>query len=360
MSSQTTASKRPAPNALPDFQNIGTRTWLYTPPKPMPGHLITICTWLGASPKHISKYTSLYRRIAPGAKILLIESSVPILVSAYAHQRRMVLPAVSVVLDTLDEVGFLSTTESSDIEKEEREKPRIMLHTFSNGGTNTLTQLLITLSPHLRGTGPLPLSGILFDSAPAKGTYKKSYDAMVLSLPKDLISQTLGAVVVHGLLVLLYAWIAWGNENPAGLMRRTLLDEEKIEYVDREKTIATAVALNGNVNSNSTLPAGEKPPVGRACYIYSKADKMVEWTDIADHAEDARQNRWFVEEVVFDDTGHCQHYTRDEERYEGAVRLMWGVEEMGGPDEKAEATSEKETRRRPINDERNLRSGARL
>lgn len=61
---------------------IGPRTSLYTPSLAVPGQLVIICTWLGVSKKVIAKYVALYQVIAPGAKILLIESNVPILVSS--------------------------------------------------------------------------------------------------------------------------------------------------------------------------------------------------------------------------------------------------------------------------------------
>jgi hypothetical protein len=49
---------------------------------------------------------------------------------------------------------------------------------------------------------------------------------MVFSLPPS--SRLMGSVAVHFLLILLYTWIACGNENPVSHMRRTLLDEETV------------------------------------------------------------------------------------------------------------------------------------
>lgn len=309
-----------APSAA--FIRIGPRTSLYTPSQPMSGQLIIICTWLGAARKHITKYTTLYQQVAPGARILLIESSVPILVSSYKRQRDAINPAVSAVLDTMAECGYHSVSNGKELNGDIADgndgpesstpfetiagetSPKILLHTFSNGGTNTATQLLIVL--HKRLHSVLPLVGLIFDSGPAKGTYWKSYEPMVLSLPRNVASRALGAVVVHCILILLYTWIACGNENPASLQRRTLLDEN---------TLRTAWEANGD-----GAVAGGK---GRACYIYSKEDKMVEWPDIRDHAEDARKKGWQVEELVFKESAHCAHFSKDEERYIKAVKGMW-------------------------------------
>ncbi|KAL9123679.1 MAG: hypothetical protein Q9217_006915, partial [Psora testacea] len=221
-----------------DFVPLGSQTSLYTPEKPTKGELIIICTWLGAAPKHIVKYTTVYQRIAPGARILLIESAVPILVSSYTRQRAAIVPAASIVLDTLAEcshpslppnnnnnsnnndddddddndnaAGGQPKSTPSSISPEEKDKPpspKILLHMFSNGGTNTATQLLFVLNDRLRAPLPL-LGGMLYDSCPAKGTYWKDHRAMVYSLPKDLISRTLGNIVVHIILLMLHTEIA--------------------------------------------------------------------------------------------------------------------------------------------------------
>ncbi|KAL9629774.1 MAG: hypothetical protein Q9164_006730, partial [Protoblastenia rupestris] len=240
-----------------DFLSLGPRTSLYTPAKPTKGELVIMSTWLGAAPKHIAKYTAVYQRIAPGARILLIESAVPILVSSYARQRAAIVPAVSAVLDTLAECSHTSlppknnnNNNNDDDDEDDDENaaggqpksaplsiaseannkpptPKILLHMFSNGGTNTATQLLFVLNDHLRAPLPL-LGGMLYDSCPAKGTYWKDHRAMAYSLPKDLISQTLGNIVVHIILLMLHTEIACGLENPSSLLRRTLLDGRKL------------------------------------------------------------------------------------------------------------------------------------
>jgi hypothetical protein len=74
------------------FVSLGTRISLYTPMKPTKGQLIIMCTWLGAAPKHIAKYVAAYQRIAPRARILLIQSNAPTIVSSYAWQRAAIVP----------------------------------------------------------------------------------------------------------------------------------------------------------------------------------------------------------------------------------------------------------------------------
>ena len=311
-----------AASRLDGFCKIGPRTSLFTPSKPTPGQLVIICTWLGAAPKHIAKYTGLYQSIAPGARILLIESNVPTMASSYNHQRDVIKPAVSVVLDTLAELDYHpATSDTKSISNghlpngntskivEPRAEPKVLLHTSSNGGTNTATQLLLVLNSKMHS--PLPLAGLVCDSCPANGTYWKSHDAMVLSLPKNSASRLLGALVCHCILIVLYTWIACGNENPASLNRRTMLDPE-IVSPGWEKSDKDREQYRTKAESK-----------GRVCYLYSKADRMCHWEDVKEHAEKAKAMSWSVKEIIFDGSGHCAHFSKDEEKYAKAVKSLW-------------------------------------
>jgi hypothetical protein len=204
------AVMHPTPTPAPlTFSKLGPRISLYTPPSHTPGELIILCAWLGAARKHIDKYITAYRGIAPNAKILLIQSDVTSVTSPYASQRKAIQPAVGVVLSEY-------SISPADTVKD----PKVLLHTFSNGGPISATALLLALpSP------PLPLIGIIMDSGPAAGYYWKSYHAMVFSLPPGL-ARALGYVAVHGILLGLFASVALGRyEYPEVLVRRTLLDE---------------------------------------------------------------------------------------------------------------------------------------
>lgn len=342
MSAFSSASS-PASPSLPPFVSLAPRISLYTPPTPTTGHLIILCTWLGAAPKHIAKYTSVYQRIAPHATILKIESAVPILVSSYARQRAAIEPAVKVVLGILgdcakgergaeaknprfkiedgrliqddevkDECNRSARSTTAVIPTDNAPSPKILLHMFSNGGTNSATQFLFVLNERL--CAPLPLHAMLYDSCPAKGTYWKDHRAMVFSLPKDIFSLTLGNIIIHIILILLHTEIACGLENPSSLLRRTLLDENKI----RGEDFTGAGELE-----KVTRHDNERSKIGSSCYLYSKSDQMVDWTDIRDHAAEARSKGWDAEEIVFEGSNHCGHFQVDEQRYVDAMERMW-------------------------------------
>ena len=316
-----------------DFIRLRPNISLYTSEHVRKGRLIILCTWLGAASKHIVKYTAVYQHIAPEARILILESSVPILVSSYARQQAALIPAVSVVLQTLEECSHQSslyqnieighymsilgsdktTLSALDLDNDEG-GPKILLHMFSNGGTNTATQLLLQLHKQLHS--PLPLIGMLYDSCPAKGTYWKDHKAMVYSLPKNIITWILGNIIIHIILIMLHTEISYGHENPARLLRRTLLDESKIK---------------GRPSSQETREAGQEEATLRVkdlkgvrmCYLYSKSDQMVDWTDIRDHAAEAMNKGLQVEEILFKGSRHCAHFQIDENKYIEAMVRMW-------------------------------------
>ena len=139
---------------------------------------------------------------------------------------------------------------------------------------------------------PLAVTGILFDSCPGKGTsYWQTFEAIILSFPKRMVWRFLGALATHCFLAVVAVYTACGNENPATVRRRTPLE-------------------------------GISPTRG-ACYLFSKEDRMIAWTDIDQHAEEARRKGWMVQEAVFEGSGHCAHLTKDRRRYVDIVNSVW-------------------------------------
>lgn len=295
---------------LADFIVIGPRTLLYTPPKPKPGQLIILCTWLDAARKHIAKYTALYRHVAPDARILLIESSVSILTSTIVSQQRIkeFAPAAAAVLDTLVECQHRSSHDpeaSANGRRDNEEatldtnrlpsssssaRPQIILHIFSNGGMSSTNNLLRVLRSRMGE--PLALTGLIFDSCPGNGTsYWQTFNAIVISFPNTIIWRFLGALLTHCFLIFLTLYVACGHENPETLWRRTPLEESR--------------------------------PARGALYLFSKEDRMIDWTNIKQHANEARTKGWRVREILFEGSAHCAHLATAEKMYGEAVESIW-------------------------------------
>ncbi|KAJ4356771.1 uncharacterized protein N0V89_004807 [Didymosphaeria variabile] len=267
--------------ADPVFTKLGPRISLFIPQDAAPGELVILCTWLGAGKKHIAKYVAGYREIAPRAKILLLESSVFNIASPYVRQWVAIRPAAEVVLSVLDDCANANRSGA---------KPNIIIHTFSNGGTNSATQLLIVLERQLGHA--IPLNGIICDSGPARGTYRKSFHSMLLSLPKGLFWRIVGPIIITFVINVLFGSQLIGWEKPERIYRRTLLDAR---FVDCR----------------------------RICYAFSKADEHVDWEDITSHADEARAKSWDVRELEFQGTPHCNHMSQYRSEYLNALERVW-------------------------------------
>src|SRR5271155_2314013 len=109
--------------------------------------LVILCTWMGAAPRHISKYTDGYRKLFPKASILLIESSpLDITYRSQAVQQERLIAACEVIANNLPGGG-----------------QQTVLHAFSNAGAQTATQLAERLR---RERGSVPFTRTIFDSCP--------------------------------------------------------------------------------------------------------------------------------------------------------------------------------------------------
>lgn len=126
----------------------------------------------------------------------------------------------------------------------------------------------------------------------------KSHAAISASLPESLFWKYLGSAMVHFLLALVFVFNnVTGSENKMVVMSRELNDPEIFD--------------------------ARTPRV----YLYSKADQMVDWTEVEDHANQAVEKGWSAEKVRFMASPHVGHILEDGERYWGAVMDAW---EKGG------------------------------
>jgi hypothetical protein len=263
-------------NPLSDFQKIGYNTYLYTPStyNPSTSPLILLFSWNGAAAKHIAKYTISYRRLFPSARIVLIRCFTVDTFRMKATYRAQHTPAREVVHEHTKSGG------------------QVLLHSSSNGGGNQVVEFA---KGWVEAYGErLPMRCQILDSGPGLGTWMKSHAAISASLPKSLLWRYFGSAMVHFLLALVFVFnnVTW-SENKMVVMSRELND--------------TAIFKN-------TAPR---------VYLYSKADQMVDWVEVEDHAAHAASKGWSVERVRFEKSPHVGHILEDGERYWGAVMKAW-------------------------------------
>lgn len=249
-------------------QKLSPRISLYTPEPPnQEAQLAIICSWTDARQRYITRYLQLHKAITPGASILLIQTSATTLFKPYTWHRAALRPAAQYIVEnalTTDTQPASSPNGGQNQQGQGRNKTDILLHSCSNGGSLTATQLLILL----RGMthAPLPLIGIIMDNSPDSGSYKQSHNAMVVAQPPSRPRRAVVSLLVHAALIPVWtSYIIGGQENSQLEMRRIFLDRD---YVDTSNIY----------------------------YVYSKSDKTTDWRDVLIHAEEARGEGWLVEE----------------------------------------------------------------
>lgn len=240
-------------------------------------NLIIVCAWFRALPKHTIKYITTYHQHYPHAQILLLQSNIgDMLYTTYSTQRKGYLPV-------LDLIKSLRTTD---------QPPKILLHIFSNGGSNSAVQLASAWTQQHSST-PLPISAIVFDSAPGSPSLSLAAKAIVSSFPPQ--ARWWVSIVVYLFIIPI---IALPNVFPG---RKNLID-----------------MLRARLNDPVFFPRSA-PRV----YFCSPADSMVPVGDVVAHREAAANAGFGAEVVRFGRSGHVAHVREDGGRYWGVVWGLW-------------------------------------
>lgn len=298
------------------FRPLSRSISIYEPREPAKGQLIILATWLGGTAKHIAKYTSLYKTVAPNAKILLIQGPLISFLAPYPIQRSNIAPAIDPIAQVLKECGYSAThSDSHQGATHSSKKPHILLHVFSNGGANNFLQLLHVWKSE---TGrPLPLSGLVIDSALAVGGPKQNYRGFQQSIPDGPMFKFFGPIAASYALLVLETSVALGRyPRPETAMRQCIFDETLIQ-VGWPENSSYGYGSNRDTDSARTK---------RICYFASKADQNTPFQDIVSHAKEAQENGWDVDLHLWEDTPHCNHLGKHEEEYVRAVRNIWMLE----------------------------------
>lgn len=298
--------------------------------EPQPA-LIILCTWLGgATPKRIERYTRGYHELWPRSTILLIQTTA----TEYAFftdgaLRDKLAPArheIRRAIAAADHSRQPSTT-SADGPRAEG----LLLHMFSNGGANIATQLVASTnammsraasavtttssSPSSFSTPPLPLRQIVLDSCPGDLNVACTYAAAAHSIPRSNPLRPLFCAVLYLTVVTIAGLEAVGLRRPlAKSMRRQLND-----------------------------PAVFSPAAARL-YLTSRADVIVDTSEVSSHREEAAAVGLRTDMVVFEKAGHCGLLVEDEGAYWRAIESSWrraGLDEPGTC-EKSEVKSDEE------------------
>ncbi|GAQ45612.1 DNA repair protein [Aspergillus tubingensis] len=271
---------------ITDFRSIGQNIYYYEPDlidTPIPENenihpsLIILCTWYGgATPRRVAKYTSGYRQRYPRTSILLINTSFRDYVARSLHSiDGNLTPAKNTITKTLQ-----STPDA-----------RILLHVFSNGGCNTVTQLARAMkSEPVNFKSALKL--IIFDCCPGDSSFDRLYAAGAVALPTAQPGRAIGTAVLYSTAKVGYA----------------LQSIKAMRSIDDYRA-----------DLNDTEIFGE----ARRLYLYSRIDNMIPWKDVEGHMIEASRRGYRVTGVSFEDGKHCGLVMGDERRYWDAVERAW-------------------------------------
>ena len=231
--------------------------------------LYIYCSWMGAAPKHISKYVEGFKRHFPNTSILLIESTLPNMFLGSD-----LTPACEVVNSYPETAGGKA--------------PYIILHACSNGGATNAIWLANLLA---KPDKPSPFRRVILDCSPGRGEAKSATEAMTMSLSGPKVVRFIGSWLIYSTTLLLMGiYITFGWEDMLSRLRR-LLNDSKVISVQASRL-----------------------------YLYSKNDLLVRWESVHEHAEDAKQKGYPVREEVFTKAAHAALLMEDSERYWNAVK----------------------------------------
>lgn len=280
-----------------------------------PPALIVLCTWLGgATTRRINHYVAGYRRHYPCAEILLIRTVfLDISVRSFATLRARLEPALGAIRQVLydqsrpEDEGPNNNnnpTSPAAAAAAEQDSPGgggsgrrrdVLLHVFSHGGCNTALQLTAAMPPPERARFHARLRLVVFDCCPGDASFRRAYEAALLSLPPTGIPlRWLGAAGVYGVVGMVHALQASGLMRSVRDLRRGLNDPQ--QFVGRG--------------------------AGRL-YLFSDGDRAVAAGDVVSHAREAEGAGYTTEVVRFGGAGHCALIVEDASRYWDAICGRW-------------------------------------
>ncbi|KAJ9635006.1 uncharacterized protein PV06_08633 [Exophiala oligosperma] len=277
-----------------DFTRLGPQIFFHEPKGSSPSNseagtppdLIILCSWMGAHPRYIAKYTKPYQSMFPHSPILLLKQDGPDLFWKPTFlQRRAIKPALSVIRRV--------------VQSKLPDKPRILLHIFSNGGS--YSALFLADAYRTASTNkdePLPISALILDSTPSLPSSKSAHAAISESLPKSGPMRTVGSAATWAFIGLAKTYeTVSGSENITLWLRRKLNEP------------GSAFTQNGL----------------KRLYIYSQSDALIPAADVESHARESMDiiGRERVQLEDFVSSRHVGHVMLDGQRYWELVENLW-------------------------------------
>ncbi|KAF4571092.1 hypothetical protein EYR36_001636 [Pleurotus pulmonarius] len=262
-------------------------------------NVIIICGWLGANLTHLEKYTRVYRERHSNAIIFLVRSYHNFFWSFEQTITSKLMPLVA-CLDTLGCIKFPNGRPPTLIDPplpatlSPISTPRILLHSFSNGGSLNVVALAKLLSS--MGCTPVHhVSAVIIDSSPGGNftTTKRAFSGFV----KNPLLKALALVFIHVFYFSLYLrGKLLGHRSPFQVITDNLVKPNILPWVDARTP---------------------------RLYVFSKTDELVPWEQVHATAKLSAKAGLDTLTEIYEDSPHVAHARTDPTRYWGAIRRMW-------------------------------------
>lgn len=234
---------------------------------------ILFLSWGDADARHIEKYISMYTKLYPGAKIILVRGGVAdFLYRSEGTQHKLAEPAVKMLSESSDDT--------------------LLVHVMSNAGSkqwSTISKL------YFQSTGRALSNAVtIIDSAPGRWRFKQTRAALSRSLPRAYLPR-MALGFIFGIILCM---IHFGSY---------ILPGPDVLEVVREEMNNPAATVKG----------------ARRCYIYSEEDDIIGKEDVEEHAQDAQRKGWAVELIKFHGSTHVGHFKQNPGKYLETIDKTW-------------------------------------
>ena len=322
-----------------DDDNDSASTAVANPSLDAAPSIIVLLTWVNAHPRHIDKYVQGNLRLFPNSRIIVITSQLQDFMyhSKASQEEQLCEAAKLLVAEHQHSKRAHSSDSTSETPQKGRQRSRILIHLFSNGGAQKLWLLgraclklmQASSSSHSDPEDSFSLGDLfptaIFDSSPGHLHFRRA-NAMC----RDILSQKgIARIPMRAGIV--------GAIGTLWTARRLEIRDDVTEFWeglnDRESWHGQChdddTSGTGLYDSPATdVARGQRSydhvPVRRVrCYIYSDQDQTIQAKDVERHAYEARTKGWWVRTEKFHGSGHVQHLKLDPERYWDVVSDFW-------------------------------------
>ncbi|KAH0833499.1 hypothetical protein J3R83DRAFT_12624 [Lanmaoa asiatica] len=257
--------------------------------------VILVFGWMGALTRHLQHYSRKYAELYPRATQIIVKCGPSFFWTSERGKQNRLLS----VVEALETLGCLPST-NNPTQVSTRVRPRVLIHSFSNGGGLQLTSLGRLLSSKYPSIPPsqLLVSALILDSTPAIGNFHTIGIAFSIAIRNPVARYVALLIIYIAHALRLSLQNIFGVETVAVRYTKALLQPRLLPWM------------------NSQTPR---------LYIFSKKDELIPWQEVQKHAEAAKTSGLNVRCEVYEESAHVAHMRLDPKRYWASILDLWQI-----------------------------------